>query len=123
MKKTLLKIAAATIIMGGAFSTTAVEHTDDTSAKTQISYKDQYVFETFKITKINKKHTKIWGDITSSSSGMMGNEGIYLDKSYYKKFNKINKKLKKGDTILVIYSYDDYYQTVWDNILDIKIMK
>lgn len=123
MKKTLLKIAAATIIMGGVFSTTAVEHTDDTSAKTQIFYKDNYVFETFKITKINKKHTKIWGDITSSSSGIMGNEGIYLDKSYYKKFNKINKKLKKGDTILVVYSYDDYYQTVWDNILDIKIMK
>lgn len=82
----------------------------------------EYVYEVFKITEIKKRGKEIYGDIVYSTSGAMGGEGIFLDDTIYKQYD-IKKPLKKGDIILVKYDKQDYDKYIWDNMLDIKILK
>lgn len=82
----------------------------------------EYVYEVFKITEIKKHGKEIYGDIVYSTSGGMGGEGIFLDDTIYKQYG-IKKPLKKGDIILVKYDKQDYDKFIWDNMLDIKILK
>jgi hypothetical protein len=107
-----LILIAAIIMFGFVLSNTV-------SAGETKPLKKEYVYETFEITSV--KPNAIVGDILSSSSGDMGGEGVFLDNSIYPQF-KINK-LKKGDIILVVYNKSDYDNLIWDNIVDIKIMK
>lgn len=82
----------------------------------------EYVYEVFKITEIKKRGKEIYGDIVYSTSGVMGGEGIFLDDTIHKQYG-IKKPLKKGDIILVKFDKKDYDQYIWDNVLDIKILK
>jgi hypothetical protein len=80
-----------------------------------ISFEDK-VIEEFVITDIHEQGIK--GEILSSTSGMMGGEGIYLENDYLEDNNL--SKLKLGDKIKVTYAKEDYENNIWDNILKIK---
>jgi hypothetical protein len=77
------------------------------------------VLEKFRIT--SNINGDIRGDITYSQSGAMGNEGIFLDKTY-KHFNKV-KDVKPGDIIDIKWTEKDYENDIWDNIYSVKVEK
>jgi hypothetical protein len=112
-------IAAFLIMMMGHEKSDAATLKNVSSAN---HVKQEYVYEVFEITEIKKGGKEIYGDIVYSTSGAMGTEGIFLDNTIYKQYG-IKKKLKQGDIIIVKYDKKDYDQCIWDNMLDIKILK
>lgn len=71
------------------------------------------VEEKFEITEISEDKKEIRGEKTEGTG-----EGIYLDKTYYHDFEKLD--LTVGDVITVVYDKADYEDEIWDNIIEVK---
>lgn len=133
--KKSLTILGLSVIIGGVTSlfTSSLSVLDEqasvVSASELISdiqenteYKDEYVFDIFEITEIVGDYEEIYGEIIGSSAWeteYATGEGIYLDDTFKEQLQGLNE----DSVILVVYDAEDYMESIWDNILDVKILK
>jgi hypothetical protein len=80
-------------------------------------YTNEFVYEEFEITE--NANGEIRGGLISTSE--ITGEGIYLDETY--KGYDLLKDVEVGTRIKVTYDKDDYKNEVWDNIVDIDVIK
>ena|SRR5690606_29178976 len=124
--KRVLTLLGACIIAGGVF-VKSVALLNDKAATVSAAELEcvneevrEVVQELFEITKVVtvRNHTEVYGEILGSTVGETG-EGIYLDNTYGFDLSDF----EEGQWILVTYDKEDYYEEIWDNILDIQILK
>lgn len=80
-------------------------------------YTNEFVYEEFEIT--DNTNGEIRGTLIATTENT--GEGIYLDESY-KGYNQL-KDVEIGTRIKVTYDKDDYENEVWDNIVDVDVIK
>lgn len=102
-----------TVLVSSILTGCGAESKFDAVSEIPKYYEDEYVIEEFVITSNNGQ--EIRGELLTNKE-----EGIYLDNTY-QNFETV-KDIQPGEKIKVVYDAEDYYNEVWDNIIDIELL-